>query len=324
MEYKIDDDGAKSSLSLDFKPASLSALEDFQHCAFANDFFANNYSALNCFLYQKKFSSKVCLWKDWLLELYETCGKFCFSFPHNMKGDYSSVIEVFELLYDLAKKAGQSLYFHNVTKEEKDLLLLSFPGAIVTEDPDLGDYIYLREKLALLSGKKFSKKRNHIHQFEKKYPDYEFELLSPENLSFARQIEESWLFQTMQEEESADLLYEKEIINTLLDNFSFLSKMLSLSGGLLFVNEADGQKKAISFCISSRLSKDVTDIHFEKCLWPYDRDGGYALINREFAKTLDTTYINREEDLGIEGLRKAKLSYYPEMVLEKFKVEIKV
>ena len=320
MEYKIDD-GAKSSLSLDFKPASLSALEDFQRCAFVNDFFANNYSALNCFLYQKKFSSKVCLWKDWLLELYETCGKFCFSFPHNMKGDYSSVKEVFELLYVLAK--GQSLYFHNVTKEEKDLLLLSFPGAIVTEDPALGDYIYLREKLALLSGKKFSRKRNHIHQFEKKYPDYEFELLSPENLSFIRQIEESWLSQTMQEEESADLLYEKEIINTVLDNFSSLSKELSLSGGLLFVKEADGQKKAIAFCISSRLSKDVTDIHFEKCLWPYDREGGYALINREFAKTLDTTYINREEDLGIEGLRKAKLSYYPEMVLEKFKVEIK-
>ncbi len=321
MEYKIDDDGAKRSLSLDFKPASLSALEDFQRCAFVNDFFANNYSALNCFLYQKKFSSKVCLWKDWLLELYEACGKFCFSFPHNMKGDYSSVKEVFELLYDLAK--GQSLYFHNVTKEEKDLLLLSFPGAIVTEDPDLGDYIYLKEKLALLNGKKFSKKRNHIHQFEKKYPDYEFELLSSENLSFVRQIEESWLSQAMQEEESADLLYEKEIINTVLDNFSSLSKMLSLSGGLLFVNEADGQKKAIAFCISSRLSKDVTDIHFEKCLWPYDREGGYALINREFAKTLDTTYINREEDLGIEGLRKAKLSYYPEMVLEKFKVEIK-
>ena len=320
MEYKIDD-GAKSSLSLDFKPASLSALEDFQRCAFVNDFFANNYSALNCFLYQKKFSSKVCLWKDWLLELYETCGKFCFSFPHNMKGDYSSVKEVFELLYVLAK--GQSLYFHNVTKEEKDMLLLSFPGAIVTEDPDLGDYIYLKEKLALLSGKKFSRKRNHIHQFEKKYPDYEFELLSSENLSFVRQIEESWLSQAMQEEESADLLYEKEIINTVLDNFSSLSKMLSLSGGLLFVKEADGQKKAIAFCISSRLSKDVTDIHFEKCLWPYDREGGYALINREFAKTLDTTYINREEDLGIEGLRKAKLSYYPEMVLEKFKVEIK-
>ena len=182
MEYKIDDNSAGCSLSLDFKPASLSALEDFQRCALVNNFFANNYSALNCFLYQKKFSSKVCLWKDWLLELYEACGKFCFSFPHNMKGDYSAVQEAFELLYALAKEAGQSLYFHNVTKEEKDLLLSAFPQAIVVQDQALGDYIYLREKLALLSGKKLSKKRNHIHQFEKIYPDYEFELLSAENL----------------------------------------------------------------------------------------------------------------------------------------------
>ena len=80
----------------------------------------------------------------------------------------------------------------------------------------------------------------------------------------------------------------------------------------------------MAFCIASLLSQNITDVHFEKCLSTYTRDDGYAIINNEFSKTVQTEYINREEDLGIEGLRKAKLSYYPEKVLEKFRVEIRL
>ena len=75
-----------------------------------------------------------------------------------------------------------------------------------------------------------------------------------------------------------------------------------------------------AFCVASLLSAGVTDVHFEKCLSAYGRDGGYAVINNQFAKIAATEFLNREEDLGIEGLRKAKLSYYPERVLEKFSV----
>ena len=90
-----------------------------------------------------------------------------------------------------------------------------------------------------------------------------------------------------------------------------------MTGGILFVSG-----KPVSFCIASILSRNVTDVHFEKCLSGFDRDGGYTVINNEFSKTVRTEYLNREEDLGIQGLQKAKLSYYPEMILEKFKVEI--
>ena len=92
-----------------------------------------------------------------------------------------------------------------------------------------------------------------------------------------------------------------------------------MTGGILFIVE-----EPAAFCLSSVLSPSVTDIHFEKCLSSYARDGGYAIINNEFAKTVSTKYINREEDLGIEGLRKAKRSYYPEIFLEKFDAEIKL
>ena len=173
--------------------------------------------------------------------------------------------------------------------------------------------------MADLPGKKYSKKRNHINQFKNKYSDYKFEPLCLENLELARGIEEKWL------EESAayaqetgglsDLQAEREIIFRALDNFEVFSKVCGMTGGILFVEGVPA-----AFCVASLLSQNVTDVHFEKCLSAYGRDGGYAMINNQFAKIARTEFLNREEDLGIEGLRKAKLSYYPERVLEKFSV----
>ena len=110
-----------------------------------------------------------------------------------------------------------------------------------------------------------------------------------------------------------DLKIEKEIIFSALENFERFEKVCGMTGGLLYVDD-----KPAAFCVASRLSAAVTDVHFEKCLFEYARDGGYAVINNEFSKSVKTEFINREEDLGIEGLRKAKLSYYPEEILEKY------
>ena len=120
----------------------------------------------------------------------------------------------------------------------------------------------------------------------------------------------------MGEIELSDFAEEKEMIFFALDNLETFSKTCGMTGGILFV----GGRPA-AFCIASLLSTVVTDIHFEKCLSAFAR-GGYAVINNEFSKTVRTEFINREEDLGIEGLRKAKLSYFPERVLEKFSAEI--
>lgn len=307
---------------MDWHILSLSELEILQKSAVNNGFFANNYGAVNSFLYEEKFHSQIDFKDGWVLERYENDGKFCFSFPHNIEGDSSKVADMIAVLSEEAKSLNSPLIFHNVTLEEKEILCVLFPELKFTPTPESGDYIYRTENLANLVGKKYSRKRNHIHQFENKYSDFSFEPLSLKNLDAAREIEENWFSEnanltndSLETDEKilSDLQFEKKIIFSVLEKFDFFSKTCGATGGILFV---DG--KPAAFCFASLLSQKVTDIHFEKCLSPYARDGGYAVINKEFAKTVQTEFINREEDLGIEGLRKAKLSYYPEMVLEKF------
>ncbi len=279
-----------------------------QKCAVNNSLMGNNYSAVNTFLYSIKYNSQISITNNWIYEKYNVDGEEFYSFPHNIDGDNNGLAEAIVLL-------GDSCRFRNFTIWEKDLLMQldSKTFAVNEEDcilaPQFGDYIYLTENLAALPGSKYSKKRNHINQFERKYPDYRFELLTTANLGQTLEVEEKWLG----ESDDPDLLVEKKIIEKAFENFEQLAVVCGMTGGLIFV-----QDEPIAFCLASNLSNDVTDIHFEKSIAPFDRDGAYAIINREFAKTIHTKYLNREEDLGIEGLRKAKLSYYPEMVLDKF------
>ncbi len=306
---------------MDWRTASLKDLELLQECAINNNFFANNYSAVNSLLYEKKFHSLITTDGEWIFEKFFEGERACYSFPHNMQGKYDELKSALELLQKDAASFGQKLLFQNITLEEKDALLKVFPSAKITATPEYGDYIYLTEKLSNLSGSKLSRKRNHIKQFKNKHPDFSFEFLADKNLYAAKLIEEKWLEENksfaLEDGSLSDLESEKEIIFYALDNFETFSKICRMTGGLLFVHG-----EPVAFCIASLLSQSVTDVHFEKCLYDFGHDGGYAVINNEFSKKVTTEFINREEDLGIEGLRKAKLSYYPERVLEKFRVEV--
>ena len=309
---------------MNWHTATLSDLPFFQKCAENNNLIANNYSAINCFLYQKKYQSQISIMEGWIFERYAYCGKFCFSFPHNIDGDNSRIFWALDMLAGEAKDFNLPLVFHNVMLSEKDILCEHFSSIQIEKDEALGDYIYLSENLGNLPGSKYSKKRNHINQFKKKYDDFYFEPLTAENCHFVGSIEDEWLQESLNNsadssENASDLQVEKEIIYSAVNNFEVFSKVSGMTGGILFIN-----KKPAAFCIASDLSADVVDVHFEKCLSDFARNGGYAVINNEFSKRVSKKYLNREEDLGIEGLRKAKLSYYPEMVLEKFKAIIQV
>lgn len=189
-----------------------------------------------------------------------------------------------------------------------DYFKQSFNGDYtLTENRDAFDYIYKRTDLAELSGKKYHSKRNHISAFSKKY-NWEYRTVSKENLADIKECCEQWYIENSERLDNF-MLCEKNGVNTILENM----EKLKVKGGAIYV-----EGKAVAFTLGSPINQDVFDIHIEKALPEYAT--AYTLINREFAKNEleNYKYINREDDLGLEGLRKAKLSYKPEILLKKY------
>ena len=179
----------------------------------------------------------------------------------------------------------------------------------VTPMRDSFEYIYSREDLSELIGKKYHSKRNHIAKFSKEY-NWEYKAIEKTDIPIVLYFADKWYDGT----EDETLLAERKALTYLLNNMD----ILGIKGGMITVDD-----RIVAFTLGSPVNSTIFDIHYEKA----DKDflTAYAVINREFAKNElgDYKYINREEDLGIEGLRKAKLSYKPEILLEKYIVTLK-
>lgn len=179
-------------------------------------------------------------------------------------------------------------------------------------DRDYTDYLYLRTDLATLAGKKFQSKRNHVNKFRKTY-NYKYVPLTPDRIPECMELEAEWckMNNCNQHEGTGN---ERRALIYALQNFD----ALGLTGGILHV---DG--KIAAFTFGMPINEDTFGVHVEKA--DTRIDGAYAMINYEFANHIPEqyTYLNREEDLGIEGLRKAKLSYQPAILLEKYMAFLK-
>jgi hypothetical protein len=176
-------------------------------------------------------------------------------------------------------------------------------GLSIEPDRDQYDYIYRRADLATLHGKHLDAKRNHINRFRAEHPDFEYRPLTPEYFDECRRLTEIW----QGEKGGSDTIdVEKQVMETIFSNWD----ALGMTGGSIFV---DG--RMVAFTYGAAVTTDTFDICVEKA----DRhvEGAFAIINQQFAEHLPEQYIylNREEDMGIPGLRQAKLSYHPEILL---------
>lgn len=169
------------------------------------------------------------------------------------------------------------------------------------------DYIYNSSDLINLSGKKYHSKRNHISSFSKQF-DWHYEDITDCNINKVKECADTWYLQNADRMDD-ELKNEQYGVMLMLGNI----KTLGIKGGAIAIDD-----KIVAFTLGSPINKQIYNIHIEKALKGYDT--AYTVINREFAlHNLEKyKYINREDDLGIEGLRKSKLSYHPQIILPKY------
>lgn len=178
-----------------------------------------------------------------------------------------------------------------------------------TESRDDFEYLYSTQKLSTLSGKAFHSKRNHISAFSKQY-NWHYEAINSTNLADVLKMADEW---TAEMSALSDDAKSIEVENAALKALLPQMDRLGLKGGCIKIND-----RVVAFSVGSPINDEVFDIHTEKALTEYRT--AYAVINREFILNdlLDYKYVNREDDMGIEGLRKAKLSYKPDILLKKY------
>lgn len=219
--------------------------------------------------------------------------------------------EVIKTLIQDANDSDHEFKLLGISPENINELNNIFPGRFeYSPMRDSFDYIYQLDKLVTLAGNKLHSKRNHINKF-KKVNNWSFELITPGNLVECWEMNIKWCKDNNCNEDD-QLLKEKCAVKRCFDNYV----ELGLEGGLLRVDE-----RVIAFTMGEKLNSDTYVIHVEKAF--SEIQGAYQMINREFSAYVQQThpellYINREEDMGYEGLRKAKLSYYPEKLEEKY------
>ena len=187
----------------------------------------------------------------------------------------------------------------------------AFPGHFTFElEENLADYIYSAEKLATYSGKALHGKKNHCNRFEAEH-DWDFLPLSRELIPGCLDMLDVWTEENSERLESS-ISYEHDAI---IRAFAAYEK-LGLEGGVL---RSGG--KIIGFSLGEMTSPDTFDVHFEKA--EININGAYPMVCRELTRSMlrahpDLRYINREDDMGLEPLRKSKLSYKPEFLLQKY------
>lgn len=290
---------------LEFRDIDISDREHINSCLKKSDFMGCEYTFANNMAWKRLADSEISFYRDfYIVRSFDRTDNIpYFNFPSG-DGDYR---ELFSELKKYTDSLGVPLRITGITKKSLDMLKEMFPDSFTYEyDRDSSDYIYSSSDLINLSGKKYHGKRNHLSHFRSF--DYTFSLIEEKDfddcISFCTAD-----YNNRYQEDNHSSVAEQYAINTY---FSYFGEM-GLAGGMIRI---DGKVAAVT--IGERLNSDTFCVHIEKA----DRnfDGIYTAVNNLFAKSAaaDYKYINREEDLGIDGLRKAKLSYHPAFLLDKY------
>ena len=251
----------------------------------------------NMYCWEGTYRSAWCVEEGFLLIRFYIDGSHHIGYMQPLgEGDFTHLIPSLEAD---ARAAGQPLRISGLTPEGAAAVRRAHPEFGIWRNRDYEDYVYRADDLRNLTGRRYQPKRNHINRFEAAY-DYRYEELTPALAPECMRLEREW--RAGHDSHAAELTAEQRAMQRAFDHFG----KLELRGGALFVGE-----KLVAFTIGSAINDEAFCIHVEKADTRYD--GAFTMINRLFAQHLPPHYtlIDREEDLGLEGLRQSKLSYHP-------------
>ncbi|MBS4960584.1 MAG: DUF2156 domain-containing protein [Clostridiales bacterium] len=288
---------------LDFREIELKDKNWIVPLLASSKYMGCEYSFSTLYMWRNIFHTKIAQVNNFLCCL-SNHERIVYTYPVGL-GDVKSVID--QLIYDSKERQTQFI-LRGITVKQKELLETLYPTTFYfKEERDQFDYIYSVEKLTKLAGKHFHGQRNHIARF-KDNDNWNFEKITEHNIEECSKMSDEWCVKYSKLKE-ASLQLEACAVREAFRHFF----ELGMQGGLL---RREG--KVVAFTMGSPISEEVFDVNIEKAFG--DIQGAYPMINQQFVTNClqGYTYVNREEDLGEEGLRKAKLAYKPDILLEKY------
>lgn len=263
---------------------------------------------INVYLWSRHYKVKYAVIENTLVFKNED-HEIAFTYPI---GESEDIEKALKFLMEYCEKENKVFELYCVTEEQFEQLNRWYPDEFkITYDRDIADYVYESEKLITLSGKKLHGKRNHINKFKSEHQDWKYETMTEDSVEECFQMALQW-----RKESGCDTDMEKNAEMCVALNSLRLFKELEMTGGLLRV---DG--KIVAFTMGEPVSDDTFVVHIEKAF--SEIQGAYPMINQQFVENecAGYKYINREDDAGVEGLRKAKLSYRPAFLIGKGRVK---
>lgn len=273
------------------------------------DYKACEYNFMTLFMWQHNFNTHV-MEKDNTMYVFGKDNKGMFSIvPISINKRWERDLEHLENIFN--KCFEEKIVIRSAPKEYVDFIKEDYPGRFkVISDRDSFDYLYDADSLKTLSGRKYHSKKNHFNAFMKEYGDrFEYRRLSSESeFEEVQNLMKNWANSKGEIDETMEI--ENEAVKKVLYNYD---KHRDLKIGSIYI---DGKMEAFTF--ATMLRKDTVQVHTEKA--NAEIRGLYAAINKIFLEKEypDVSFVNREDDLGLESLRKAKLSYKPIELVEKY------
>ena len=290
---------------LEFHRLTISDKESLQAVTLVSGRRNCNFTFANLIGWQFWFNTEVCIAGD------------CVVFRFNMESRRAYMLctagvppqHLLELLCEDAATVGTHLLLMNLEDDVAAAVERMMPGRVVVKPRrNQYDYIYLRQELAEMKGKSLKAKRNHVNKFLLEHPGFSYCDLTPSLFEECRQVEGQWRDRVSGGSHEYNIMANAELraMETVFSHWD----ALGMRGGCIY---AEG--RMVAFTYGSAVTHDTFDVCVEKA----DRtvDGAFNIINQQFAVHLPEqyVYINREEDMGLEGLRKSKQSYHPHFLL---------